>query len=87
MDILRTRGSVSLPGRGEIEVTLDLYDPPLTDDVLPRGWTATIAEGPQLTVGERGLLYLDAQRAAIANPFVVVTSTAGISRIRGVTDV
>ncbi|MGW1992156.1 hypothetical protein [Embleya sp. NPDC001921] len=86
MDILRTHGSLSLPGRGEIEVTLDLYDPPLTDDVLPRGWTATIADGPPLTVGEHGLLYLDAQRSAIANPFVVAMSTAGISRIRGVTD-
>ncbi|MFF7245819.1 hypothetical protein ACFZBU_18155 [Embleya sp. NPDC008237] len=83
MDILETHGTISLPDRGEVEVTLDLYDPPRTDDVLPRGWTAIITSGPDLTVGDRGLLFLDAQDGLIANPFVVVASADRTTRISG----
>ncbi|MYS84901.1 hypothetical protein [Embleya scabrispora] len=81
MDILETHGAISVPGRGEAEVTLDLYDPPRTDDVLPRGWTAIITSGPDLTVGERGLLFLDAQDRLTANAFVVVASGDRVTRI------
>ncbi|MEU0934950.1 hypothetical protein [Embleya sp. NPDC005971] len=81
MDILETHGTLSLPGRGEVEVTLDLYDPPRTDDVLPRGWTAVVTSGPDLAVGEQGLLFLAAQDGLIANPFTVLASDDRTARI------
>ncbi|MET7302130.1 hypothetical protein [Embleya sp. NPDC005575] len=81
MDILETHGTISLPGRGEVEVTLDLYDPPRTDDVLPSGWTAIITSGPDLALGEQGLLFLDAQDRLTANPFVVAAIGDRVTRI------
>jgi hypothetical protein len=83
MDIHHAHGHVTIPGHGDAEVTLDLFDWPIDGETLSRVWSAVIDDGPVLDIGTEGFLRLDTEPTRIGHPFVVIASGDHVSQIRG----
>ncbi|WP_406289364.1 hypothetical protein [Embleya sp. NBC_00896] len=83
MEIHQAHGHVTIPGRDDAKVTLDLFDWPVDGDTLPRTWSAIIDSGPVLEAGTEGVLHLDTEPTTLGHPFVVIAGGNHVSQIRG----
>ncbi|MFE2871399.1 hypothetical protein [Embleya sp. NPDC059259] len=81
MEIHQAHGHLTIPGHGDFEVGLDLFDWPVDGDVLPRPWSAIIDNGPVLAAGTEGLLRLSTEPDTVGHPFVVIASGEHVARI------
>ncbi|MGW1992776.1 hypothetical protein [Embleya sp. NPDC001921] len=83
MEIHQAHGYVTVPGHGDAEVTLDLFDWPVDGDTLPRTWSAIVDGGPIMEAGTHGVLHLDTEPTALGHPFVVAAGGNHVSQIIG----
>ncbi|MET7299163.1 hypothetical protein [Embleya sp. NPDC005575] len=83
MEIHQATGHLTIPGHGDIEVGLDLFDWPIDGEILPRTWSAIIDNGPVLDTGTEGALRLSTEPTTVAHPFVVIASGEHVTRISG----
>ncbi|MFI6985455.1 hypothetical protein ACIBSV_43810 [Embleya sp. NPDC050154] len=83
MEIIEAHGYLAVPGLGDVEFDVDLYDWPPAEHVGPVAWSAVIAEGPELAVGTKGELHVDGENTEIGHPFTVIMNAGRVTRIRG----
>ncbi|MFE5326668.1 hypothetical protein ACFRCG_09800 [Embleya sp. NPDC056575] len=83
MDMPATHGHLVLPGFGDLEVTLDLFDWPTEGEVLPRTWSAIVDGTPALYAGAEGVLHLDTEPATLGHRFVVTVAGGHVAQIVG----
>ncbi|MGW9210978.1 hypothetical protein ACWGR4_28820 [Embleya sp. NPDC055664] len=83
MDVPQTHGYLVLPGFGDVEVTLDLFDWPTEDEALPHAWTAIVDGTPVLETGVEGVLHLDTEPTTLGHRFVVAVAGGHVAQIIG----
>ncbi|GCD99776.1 hypothetical protein [Embleya hyalina] len=83
MDLPQAHGYLVLPGFGDVEVTLDLFDRPTEDEALPRAWTAIVDGTPVPAAGVEGVLHLDTEPTLLGHRFVVAVAGDHVAQIIG----
>ncbi|MFI6985480.1 hypothetical protein ACIBSV_43940 [Embleya sp. NPDC050154] len=83
MEIVEAHGHLTVPGLGDVEVDVDLYDWPPAEHVGPVAWSAVIADGPELEVGTKGELHVDGENTETGHPFTVIMNAGRVSQLRG----